>query len=671
MTITLNANGLELNGETIPVYSGTIHYWRLEREVWGKILDQAKALGFNMIETYIPWSVHETSQGVFDWGQVDPRKDIEEFMRACEARNIWLLVRPGPLINAELTDFGYPEWVLMDPAVQSHTALDTIQYDAAWGLHPPHQFPVPSYASEAFFKYSAGWFDAICPIIERHQAPQGCVVAVQSDNETCYLFHEQAYATDYSADSLRLYRRMLAENYSSLEKLNQTYKANYASFDEVQPPRDCEIKTRDDLPRHIDWVKYKEYQIRWSVNRFGRMLKDRGLTKIPTFHDVAFQWWSPLDVTAMEAEPDIDWVGMNLYANKENYRKVSTQTRYLSGATKLPFIPELGCGLWSHHQQTFTPDEHEFVLLSVMMHGLKAFNLYMLAERDRWQGSAITRHGELRPDRAPFYRALIDFFNRYKFWEFERQREAILLFNYDSGRYASFASTLNYAHADLYGLPKQLFEVELDLGLQWDPRMEAEGKPGSWTEAVAMWLSTHYVPFDFGDTHLTADRLARYKLVCVPTAGFLDGCAQDELLKYVKNGGHLVIGPVCLDKDPALNPCTTLIQHLTKPGTVTVGKGTLTWATREEVDAQLTALAPQGTFTCNQPQIDLTVHTRGQQALLFAVNPTAQPITTELSFDGPHTFKPAWGGKAQLQGDSMVSLTVPAYSVQIWEVGHD
>ncbi len=80
MTITLNSNGLELDGQTIPVYSGTIHYWRLERDKWGLILDQAKALGFGMVETYIPWAIHETAPGQFDWGQVDERKNVEAFM---------------------------------------------------------------------------------------------------------------------------------------------------------------------------------------------------------------------------------------------------------------------------------------------------------------------------------------------------------------------------------------------------------------------------------------------------------------------------------------------------------------------------------------------------------------------------------------------------------------
>jgi hypothetical protein len=63
--------------------------------------DQVISLGFSMIETYIPWSVHETSPGHYDWGQEDERKDVEASMELCEAKGLWLMVRPGPLINAD------------------------------------------------------------------------------------------------------------------------------------------------------------------------------------------------------------------------------------------------------------------------------------------------------------------------------------------------------------------------------------------------------------------------------------------------------------------------------------------------------------------------------------------------------------------------------------------
>ena len=95
MSVTLTETGLHIAGQHVPVYSGTIHYWRLERDRWALILDRAKELGFNMIETYIPWSTHEVYPGHFDWGQEDPRKDVEAFMKLCEEKGLWLLVRPG------------------------------------------------------------------------------------------------------------------------------------------------------------------------------------------------------------------------------------------------------------------------------------------------------------------------------------------------------------------------------------------------------------------------------------------------------------------------------------------------------------------------------------------------------------------------------------------------
>ncbi|HET8843975.1 MAG TPA: beta-galactosidase, partial [Ktedonobacteraceae bacterium] len=315
MTVQLTDTGLSIDGQEVPIYSGSVHYWRLERDLWPQILDRVQELGFGVIETYIPWSVHEIAPGSFDWGEQDNRKDVEAFMSLCEERGLWLLVRPGPLINAELTDFGFPEWVLLDPAVQSHSAAGSLHLDAAWGLHPPHQFPVPSYASRKFYQYVEQWFVAVCPIIARHLAPAGCVVAVQSDNETSYLFHDRAYATDYSEDSLNLYRTFLRKRYGSIEKLNTLYQSAYPSFEEVEPPRDCQVSGRTDMAWHVDWVNYKEYQIIWCVGVIARLLRAYGIEGVPIFHDVAFQFRTPLDIATMEREPDIDWVGMNLYRN--------------------------------------------------------------------------------------------------------------------------------------------------------------------------------------------------------------------------------------------------------------------------------------------------------------------------------------------------------------------
>ena len=55
--------GIELNGAVTPLYSASVHYWRLDPELWPHILDRVKDLGFPFVCTYIPWVVHELDRG--------------------------------------------------------------------------------------------------------------------------------------------------------------------------------------------------------------------------------------------------------------------------------------------------------------------------------------------------------------------------------------------------------------------------------------------------------------------------------------------------------------------------------------------------------------------------------------------------------------------------------
>jgi beta-galactosidase len=629
----------------VPVYSGAVHYWRLDRHLWPAILDQVKSLGFGVVETYIPWSVHEVSPGCFDWGAADERKDIDAFMRLCEERGLWLLVRPGPLINAELTDFGFPEWVLLEPRVQAHTAVGSLHLDAAWGLHPPRPFPVPSYASERFFELVAGWYDAVCPIIARHLAPGGCVVAVQSDNETCYLFHDQPYATDYAPDSLALYRRYLSQQYATIDQLNSVYASEYHSFDVVEPPRDGPIAERSSAPWHLDWIAYKEFQIRWSVARLARMLRARGLGGVPIFHDVAYQLSTPLDISRMEADPDIDWVGLNLYRPPWEHRALADRVRFLAGSTRLPFVPELGAGLWSHHPVTPTPAEDEFVNLSVLMYGIKAFNFYMLVERERWQGSPIRRDGERRPEYAPFYQRFTAFLNDLEFWRFRREPRILVLRNYDLERYRAANSTLNYAHADLLRLPPELFEDERDLGISglWLAR--------AWLDGLTHALRRAGHDYDLSDTHVPLERLRRYALVCVECTEILAEEDQQRLRDYAADVGRLVIGPMGPSMDSYLRPCRML------EAAEVVADGA----------AFVETLSP-AEYRVDHPAVEVVVHRDEARTLLFVSNPSSDTVASDLRFAGRRRIRSVWGEPRTAVADDQVHLVLGPWTVQIWAV---
>ncbi len=672
MAVTLTERGLDIDGKEVPVYSGSLHYWRIERDRWPLVLDQAQSLGFGMIETYIPWSVHEISPGVFDWGTIDPRKDFEAFCQLCEERGLWLMVRPGPLINAELTDFGFPEWVLLDPDVQEQTALGSLHLDAAWGLHPPRPFPVPSYASPVFYKAVGQWFDVVCPIIARHLAPAGCIVAVQSDNESCYLFHDEPYATDYSPASIAAYQEFLRERYETIALVNALYHQEYEDFDAIEPPRDCEIRTAADVPWHRDWVEYKERYIHQSVVQIAQMMRERGVQGVPIFHDVAFDHFTPIDIARMESKTGLDWVGLNIYRSPEEFPGIRRRMRYLAGTTRLPFVPEFGSGIWSHHPKTPTPPEEEFVTLAALMYGMRAVNFYMLVERERWQGSPITRHGEFRPEFADFYRRLADFFRKYPLGSFRRAPQVVVLHNYDLGRYEAMASTLHYAHVDLLNLPEELGQLDLDLGFRWDVTSEANHRRSdTWLGQVFSQLHQRQIDYDIADTHIDFQRLRRYPIAMLPAVDFMDVADQQRLLDYVSEGGCLIIGPGMPYLDSNLQPMSVLGKFTQEPGAVALDCGQIIWTPTEALASVLAQRLPVPTIRWDAPEVEVVEQVGEQQRLLFIANPNDHTQQVTITFETPRRLVPVWGAASTAARASNVTLTLAPYTIQIWEASHD
>ena len=189
--------------------------------------------------------------------------------------------------------------MLLDPCVQAKTAVGSIHLDAANKLHLHTSFRF-QLCQRAIYELVGGWYDEACPKIARHLAPHGCVVGVQSNNETCYLFHDQTYATDYSETRWRSHRARLAARYGDIEGYKQGIRHVVRGIDDVAPPRDCEIKERADLPSTFDWVEYKEYQIIlccFALCSHVAGAQDRGCADLPRYRFSA----APLDAAGMEA----------------------------------------------------------------------------------------------------------------------------------------------------------------------------------------------------------------------------------------------------------------------------------------------------------------------------------------------------------------------------------
>ena len=107
--LTYDKSGFYLNGEPFHIISGTIHYFRVPRGYWRDRLQKLKECGFNTVETYTCWNLHEPREGEFHF---DGELDIVEFIRIAQELGLYVILRPGPYICAEWEFGGFPSWIL-------------------------------------------------------------------------------------------------------------------------------------------------------------------------------------------------------------------------------------------------------------------------------------------------------------------------------------------------------------------------------------------------------------------------------------------------------------------------------------------------------------------------------------------------------------------------------
>ncbi|WP_409348112.1 glycoside hydrolase family 35 protein [Paenibacillus gyeongsangnamensis] len=104
-----------LDGNGLQIISGAIHYFRIVPEYWEDRLLKLKACGFNTVETYIPWNLHEPRENVFHF---DGFADVERFIRIAGDLGLYVIVRPSPYICAEWEFGGLPAWLLQYPEMR-------------------------------------------------------------------------------------------------------------------------------------------------------------------------------------------------------------------------------------------------------------------------------------------------------------------------------------------------------------------------------------------------------------------------------------------------------------------------------------------------------------------------------------------------------------------------
>jgi len=516
-TTWFDERGIADGTRTLPFFAGAMHYWRVPRARWATCLKAMHAQGFTLVETYVPWRVHEPEAGALDWtGDLD----LAAFLDEAKAAGLAVVLRPGPHVNAELTSFGIPDWVLADPACQARTAHDT----PAWLPVPPRAFPIPSYASADFHKHVKAWYRAVAEIVKPYLGAP--VVAIGVDNEAQLFFRTGAYDLDYHPDALAWWRE-----FSGLE----------------DPPRAWDPS---DAKRCVEWVTFKDAYIARALGDFGKLLVEVGLGEVARFHNLPPGHYGLYDLRRIQRALGGP-VGIDAYTPRELFPELRRRAAACAGnADPIPIAFEVGVGFFPWFPPLDTTDDptrERDHLLTLLAAGIRGFNMFMAVERDRYYGAAIDQHGKVE---ATWLKPLLAVLSEIE-WTTLRRATPIALVDMRADARFGIASSavdpLTPVLADVIGLgPAGAAELALD---------RAAITARRWQTAVCRALELAQVPYAIVDETASEDELARYRAVIAPTGERIDRALWTRLRALAEHKrAVVVIGPHTPTRDELDQP---------------------------------------------------------------------------------------------------------------------
>ncbi|KZS93201.1 glycoside hydrolase family 35 protein [Sistotremastrum niveocremeum HHB9708] len=119
---------LIVKDQRIFLHSGEFHAFRVPvPDLWFDVFQKIHAAGLNAISVYVHWGLSNPSKGVIDF---DDWRDLQSLFDAAKAAGLFIVLRPGPYINAETTAGGIAHWVTSEVAGQLRT--NASDFEAAW-----------------------------------------------------------------------------------------------------------------------------------------------------------------------------------------------------------------------------------------------------------------------------------------------------------------------------------------------------------------------------------------------------------------------------------------------------------------------------------------------------------------------------------------------------------
>jgi beta-galactosidase len=492
---------------SVPFWAGSYHYWRSEPGQWKAGLRAIAELGLLLVETPVPWSVHETASR-YTWSG---RADLARFVGLAGEAGLGVVLRPGPCVGAELTYLGFPERLLRDGDLLARTAHGT----PAWLPLPPRMFPVPSYASARFHEQVAAWYAALAEVVAPLLAPDGPVVALAVDHQA-QLFHRLgAYDLDYHPDAIAWW---------------------HDDGGHGEPPRAWD-------PAHAErcahWVRFKDRYRARALGRFAAALDEVGLGGVARYHDVA-----PGD-PAHGALPGIETaiggpVGIGVHNGRHGFAAVRRRALHVVGSQDVPLAPQVALSaspFLVQPDRDADPDRPRDALLTLLAAGVRGFGLETAVERDRYLGGAIDGRGHVVPG-ASWIAPLLGALRAADWTSLRRAAPIAVVLGRADWRFALASSVVDPV--------TPVIADALGLGAGGAAELGRDGQGAlarRWLAAIEDALTLAEIPYVIVDEAAPIERLRGYAAVIAPTLDRVDRGLWKALKTLADEKAVVVIGP--------------------------------------------------------------------------------------------------------------------------------
>ncbi len=551
------------NGKPYFLISGEIHYFRLDPKLWEKHLKLLKESGANTTSTYIPWDWHEFEEGKFDFtGETNPARNLIHYILLCKKIGLDLIVKPGPYILAEYEGEGLPSWFIKKAKKNTHALNEKGGIIADYLM---------SYLSEEYLNYTFLWYNKIMPIIAEHQeSNNGPIIMLQVCNEIG-IFQWLTGEIDYNPIVLKQFNEFLTDKYRDIHSLNNTYKSNYSSFNEVEAPKGI-IKNKQDYCLYFDFhLFYRKYFLLY-LNTLIDKIKSFGID-LQLSHNI------PGWIYGNSAE---------LPMLISTYSEIMKSNNVVFGLDHIPEFfsfrnahSDLACNkileamqnsgpVWAaefqcgtrEHQVKSDPNDLEAFYFASLAHGLKGFNYYMFSQGINPKGKGFagkTFYFQTALDATAKKSALYDSVKKVNRFILTEELN-LLQSSAESDICVGLYKPYFYTELTTSQLLKEKKLYVQNLGLQFDPRFIREEILFNGLLRIFQSLNYNY---DIKDLEATSfEELLRYKQLWIVATEFMDEITQQNLLNFVQAGGHLIIYPTIPTLDLYLNDCTILKDGL-------------------------------------------------------------------------------------------------------------